>query len=402
VRRSNQDGRAISDKDKWNCSFVLLDIMELQVIPRSSSDRGEHDAESSDSAFVATIDPIEDPRWKELVESHPNSSIFHHPDWLKALRETYGFKISAIITAGSDKRFCNGLVFANVQSWITGNRLVSLPFSDHCDLLTSTPGTDRTLSRKLAALIGRGAQYAEIRSTNCSGTILEDAWRPCGHFLQHSISLGLPSDRLFLNFHKNCIQRKIRKAERESIRYTSGHSEVLLSQFYELLLRTRLRHRVPAQSFRWFKNLASCMGDRLTIHVASKGQVAVAAILTLSHRNTMIYKYGCSDERVSNLGGTPFLFWQVIQAAKYADMETLDLGRSDIENTGLIQFKERLGASPSPLTYWTFSRNTGTNSRKDSVVHLAQRLLSRLPMSAFHIPLSILAFTGGVIYRHLD
>jgi lipid II:glycine glycyltransferase (peptidoglycan interpeptide bridge formation enzyme) len=46
------------------------------------------------------------------------------------------------------------------------------------------------------------------------------------------------------------------------------------------------------------------------------------------------------------------LFWKIISEAQERGIENLDLGRCDINNQGLIQYKERLGCTRSTLTYW--------------------------------------------------
>ena len=175
---------------------------------------------------------------------------------------------------------------------------------------------------------------------------------------RRSVCIGcrwmLPLDVLFHNLHRNCIQRKIQRAEREGLNYQSGQSEILLREFYDLLLRTRRRHCLPPQPLQWFRNLVESMGDNLTIRLVSKDRVPVAAILTLSHKGTITYKYGCSDERFHNLGGTPFLLWKTIEEAKNQGMREFDLGRSDLDHAGLIQFKDRMGAVKTMLSYWRY------------------------------------------------
>ena len=91
---------------------------------------------------------------------------------------------------------------------------------------------------------------------------------------------------------------------------------------------------LPPQPLQWFRNLLASMGDNLTIRLVSKDDCPVAAMLTLSHKSTVTYKYGCSDERFHNLGGTPFLFWKTIQEAKDQGMRELDLGRSELNHAG--------------------------------------------------------------------
>jgi hypothetical protein len=94
------------------------------------------------------------------------------------------------------------------------------------------------------------------------------------------------------------------------------------------------------------------MGDQLTIRVAWKDNRPVAAIMTLSFKDTITYKYGRLDERFNHLGGAWFLFWKTIQEAKAEGMIQLDLGRSELDNTGLVKFKDRLGADRINLQYY--------------------------------------------------
>ena len=74
------------------------------------------------------LDPATDPRWLALVESHPEATSFHHPGWLRALRETYGYEAIAISTSAPGEALRDGLVLGFVRSALTGRRLVSVPF----------------------------------------------------------------------------------------------------------------------------------------------------------------------------------------------------------------------------------------------------------------------------------
>jgi lipid II:glycine glycyltransferase (peptidoglycan interpeptide bridge formation enzyme) len=175
-----------------------------------------------------------------------------------------------------------------------------------------------------------------------------------------------------------------------------GRSDILLDQFYQLLLLTRRRHRVPPQPFAWFRNLVDCMGDRLTIHVARVGDRPIASILTLRHKQTLVYKYGCSDEHFHNLGAMPRLFWQAIQEAKSQEFREFDLGRSDETNLGLVRFKDHLGATGTSIQYRRFpikgSSNPGAlNAALKSP--LFQNVLLSLPDRLFRL-------AGEILYRH--
>ena len=85
------------------------------------------------------IDPLGDRRWTDFVERHPDASIFHTIPWLDALRRTYGYRPVVLTNCPRGVELTAGIPFCEVKSWISGSRLVSLPFSDHCQPLLKTP-----------------------------------------------------------------------------------------------------------------------------------------------------------------------------------------------------------------------------------------------------------------------
>src|SRR5437660_10478186 len=89
--------------------------------------------------MVYTFNPLEDPGWAEFVQRHTRASVFHTPGWLEALRRTYGYEPVAYTTTPPGSELTNGVVLWRVYSRITGRRMVSLPFSDHCEPLVDRP-----------------------------------------------------------------------------------------------------------------------------------------------------------------------------------------------------------------------------------------------------------------------
>jgi len=160
------------------------------------------------------------------------------------------------------------------------------------------------------------------------------------------------------------------------------------------LLLTRRRHGVPPQPVEWFRNLIACLGDRVKIRVALHGGHAIASLITLAYGRAVVYKYGCSDAEAHHLGGMPFLFWKTIQDAKGAGFETLDFGRSDLDNSGLITFKERWGATRSSLTYFRASAHPYRNVLGKHRLAIPRSVVMRLPDSA-------LIAAGRLLYRHV-
>jgi CelD/BcsL family acetyltransferase involved in cellulose biosynthesis len=343
---------------------------------------------------VYSFDPIEDPRWNALIERHPRGGVFHSPQWLSALKTAYGYEPFAVTTSPPGSAELNdGLVFCRIKSWLTGSRLVSLPFSDHCEPLVDQPDRlNALLDYVQQTAIEEKLKYVELRPA-FDLPVDSSGFGAGESFHLHRLDLSNTSDALFRSFHKDCIQRKVRRAERELLTYEEGNSEELLQKFYKLLLLTRRRHALPPQPLSWFRSLIAHLGDILKIRIASKDGRPVASILTLSYKKIVVYKYGCSDASASNLGGTPFVFWKAIQQAKEQGMLELDMGRSDSDNPGLIAFKEHWGAQPSRLIYWRYpkpaaQRHGGWKTR------LVRQLVSAVPDSS-------LVVAGKLLYRHI-
>ena len=128
--------------------------------------------------------------------------------------------------------------------------------------------------------------------------------------------------------------------------------------------------------------------------MAAKDDRPVASILTVQWRNIIYYKYGCSDAAYHNLGGMPFLLWKTIQEERQNGAETLDFGRSDPDNAGLIAFKERWGALQSPLTYWRHSQRPIRLSKDGYGARLVHRVFTCMSDD-------MLTIAGRLLYRHI-
>jgi GNAT acetyltransferase-like protein len=351
---------------------------------------------SVDAELTATriyeINPLHDSRWKSLIDSHERASVFHSTNWLTALKTAYGYDPFVVTTCPPGAELTNGIVFCRVKSWLTGRRLVSLPFSDHCEPLVNNAAELADILLHMKQYVEAGEwKYIEIRPTTCEPGLQTGLTRSITYSL-HRLDLCKSAQELFQNFHKNCVQRKIRRAEREKLHYEEGNSEQLLQKFYKLLMITRRRQRLPPQPLSWFRRLVAAFGGDLQIRVATKDDLPIASILTLSHKKSMVYKYGCSDARFHRFGGMALLFWNAINEAKNKGCEHFEMGRSDRRNLGLISFKEHWGAVGTELSYWKYPHNPKAGSSwQERVLH---RLVPVIPDSA-------LRSLGEVLYRHV-
>jgi hypothetical protein len=166
---------------------------------------------------VYTLDPIQDARWDAFVETHPAASVFHLRAWVQALQRTYAYQPIVYTTSPPDAPLTNGVLLCAVRSWVTGRRLVSVPFADHCDPLVTLP-EDRAAILKALVAASRDWDYIELRPRTSGlwdGPDLDQS----ASFRFHALDLRPPLEDLLRRAHHSGIQRNpSRRAGRGELR----------------------------------------------------------------------------------------------------------------------------------------------------------------------------------------
>ena len=160
------------------------------------------------SVSTYEIDPVCDPRWATFVDSHPQSSVFHSTNWLMALRNVYGYDSVAITTCPPGSSLTNGLVFCRIKSRLTGRRLVSLPFSDHCEPLVDKPDELDAMLTQLKQQVNQGEwKYVEIRPVSYEPNCHTELSRLVTYHF-HSLDLRPERSSYFRTFTKTAFRER--------------------------------------------------------------------------------------------------------------------------------------------------------------------------------------------------
>ncbi|GAB4232628.1 MAG: hypothetical protein Kow00109_05120 [Acidobacteriota bacterium] len=316
-------------------------------------------------------------------------SVFASEPWLAALHRAYGYRPVFYPASASPG---GALAVCEVKSRLTGRRWISVPFADHCEPGVADPAAlNEILRRFLADSAVRRSRYVELRplSERWHEPLLALGFAPSAQFWYHEIDLRPGVETLWGNLHASSIRRKVRRAEREGLELRKGNNEELLREYYRLHLRTRRRQGVPPQPFRWFRILGEAFGERLRVYLALFEGQPVSGIVTLRWGTTLVYKYGASDERWNQLGGNPFLMWRAMEEGCSAGLETFDLGRTDLHNPGLVQYKERLGGVRRGLIYFRAPASAATSTP------------ANVPAVWRRLPLPLLRLAGWLLYQHM-
>ena len=338
------------------------------------------------------VDPLEYPGWDSLLATHPQASIFHGTGWARVLRQTYGHN-PVYICRFEGQRLAELLPIMEVSSRFSGRRGVSLPFTDFCSPLKSND-QDGPALYEAAMDLGRQRhwKYLECRSSN-------DGWAGASSsltFYGHVIDLAAGADELFKRLD-SAVRRGIRKAEASGLQVDFSSSPEAIKTFYMLHCRTRRRHGLPPQPFRFFQSIQRHILDAGQGFVATarlKDQPLAAAVF-FCHGRQALYKFGASDYDFQELRPNNLMMWAAIQHCAAKGCSTLHLGRTSTGNEGLRRFKLALGAVEETMRYCKYdflSRSfvAGADRTEGWFNHVFARL-----------PAPLLRLAGRILYPHL-
>ena len=229
---------------------------------------------SRPSTVHVDVDPLADPRWTALVERAPDGSVFHHPAWLRLLRSSYRYRMSACCLASTDGELVAGLPLATVSSRLTGRRLVALPFSDLCPPLFA-PRRDRRSSRgRLDDALGTLQRSCGLPLEIRAGGGAAAASAPGERFHHHVLRAGARRRRRCSGASpKPQVLRGVRRARREGLVAEARTDRAALAAFYRLHVATRQRLGVPTQPRRFILGLEPAVrrGPRLRAARPTRG-----------------------------------------------------------------------------------------------------------------------------------
>jgi CelD/BcsL family acetyltransferase involved in cellulose biosynthesis len=344
-------------------------------------------------AGAMAMDPTERPDWDSLLGAHPQSTVFHGSAWARVLRDTYGHR-PFYIARFDGGRLSGLLPLMEASSWLTGRRGISLPFSDSCSVLETGGDQGRELFRR-AMDCGRqrGWKYLE-----CRGDV--SSWEgaaPSVSFYSHAIDLSIGEEKLF-NGLESAVRRGVRKAGQAGVRISFDTGMESVRTFFALHCRTRRRHGLPAQPFRFFRNIQRHLlaPGQGFIATARLGNQPLASSVFFCHGRQALYKFGASDYRFQQLRPNNLVMWEAMRHGAQRGLATLNLGRTSLSNQGLRRFKLGLGAVEEEIRYARYVFSTR------QFVQTPDRAEGWFNGLFAAMPLPLLRLSGAILYPHLS
>lgn len=337
------------------------------------------------------VNPLQIPDWDDLVLATGKASFFHSSSWARVLKESYGYK-PVYFASLENGRLCSLMPFMEIDSWLTGKRGVSLPFTDQCRFL----GVHENISFDMILPVidyGRmaGWKYVEWRN----GEPLPDGRTALAKFHIHVLGLEKTLGRIFHGF-RSSTQRNIRRAERGGLRADVQRSSLALKEFYGLHCMTRKSHSLPPQPYQFFEKLLEHVigADNGFVVLAAFEKTPVAGAVFFHFGDTVLFKYGASDKRYHHLRPNNLVMWEAIKWCKERSFKYLDFGRTKPDHKGLLQFKAGWGTENQLISYYKY------DLRKTDFVDKEPKWESAVGFAG-KLPGPVLNLVGNLFYRHV-
>jgi hypothetical protein len=328
------------------------------------------------------------------------------------LQKAYGFRpLYFTIFEGDLLSAC--LPVMEIDSFLTGRRGVSLPFTDYCEPIVASCEEFQELFRE-AAEYGKqhGWKSLELRgggsflgsNPSSSTYLLHTLDLQPGLNPRPVLSSSVDSQLATRNSHpifstfRESTRRNIRKASENGVRVEISTAEESVRQFYKLNQTTRRDHGLPPQPYRFFEEVHRQVISKGHGFVATafREETPIAASVYFHFGRTAVYKYGASHKRYQHLRPNNLVMWEAIRWYIDKGFSSLSFGRTDLGHEGLRQFKNGWGVAEQALNYYRYAIKTAAFVRNSN-----EKMNGINSRAASFAPLPVLRAVGSLLYKHM-
>jgi hypothetical protein len=350
---------------------------------------------------VKLINPLDDPRWDAFVSEHPDGWVTHLSTWKHILETSFNHMRGYyfVYVNNNNNAIEAGLPVFYVRSWLTGNRLVSIPFATlSCPLISSHEQIPllwksvRDLARTLST------KYVEVRTIDPQLLESLNLLRKTVLYKSHFLSLDSSPKQLEKRFHK-MTRRNIRKALGADLAIRESNGEEDLKGFYRLYGLNRKRKGLPLQPYRFIKCLydSFARSGKAQLLLVEYRDRPVASGIFFKFQNRFSNEFDAWDYQYNHLRPNYFLYWKALEIAHSENYRIFDFGRTSISNEGLMGFKGRWATKPVDLPHFYFPADfkiSSTQTDKSWKYKLVQDICK-------HANGTVHSLVSNFCYRHL-
>lgn len=291
---------------------------------------------------VMLLDESQNARWDSFVAQHPEGEFFHLSGWQQVIREAYGHRCWFYYVEHQGEILAV-LPLAQINSWLFGNKLISLPFAVSAGVLAQNQAAMDLLiaqAQSLAAELNVDCLELRHRKAKMSG------WSQQPSHENFTCTLADSADAILAQ-----IKKKQRAVVRQSLANSLSYQiEADCSHFFPIYSESVRNLGTPVFPKAYFQTLLRVFPDQVDILTVCSGDTAVSSVLSFYYKNQVLPFYGGGTSAARNLKSNDFMYYQLMCHAQQRGMRSFDFGRSKI-GSGAHAYKKHWGLTPQPLFY---------------------------------------------------
>jgi hypothetical protein len=315
--------------------------------------------------------------WNRFLTSNSGSTIYHTPEWKEFLEQTFDYDSKYLFAKNDNDELIGMIPFFRVNSKLTGNRLMSLPFSHICGPLGPIDVTTALIEHTQNIPQGKKSSVIEIRSfERIPGFDVNES------FSTFILKLFPQVENIWNGLDRGSVRWAVKKSKNDGVTVEITNDIESLKEFYELNCLTKRDIGVPGHPWEYFHNLFTYVKPYVSLYSAKLNGKIIAGGIMERYNNCVIYGYGAANP--DQLGVHPYhsFIWKSIEDACNEGYETYDFGRTSQDNIGLIQFKKRWGSQERKLYYnkYPSSRESSLINRDSIMYHIGNIVIKHMPL----------------------
>ena len=268
-------------------------------------------------------------------------TLFHSDAWRQAVEQTFELKILEYTPTAEPA----GRGYYATISDIRGDRVIGTPFSDFCDPMIETEAGWQEFADHLRSF----QRPVTVRPFRNRLAVADDSFERRRELLWHGIDLSGGVEPIWDGL-KSKNRTAIRRAGKAGISFRVSSSMEDVATFHAMHVDLRKsKYRMLAQPIGFFRALHDRFGDDMAVIMAEEADgTAVAAMVYFAYNGVWYYKFGASYPR--NYRPNAAMIIEACREGVDRGLTLLDMGRSDLDQPGLIDFKRQFATEELALT----------------------------------------------------
>ena len=321
--------------------------------------------------------------WMSFVDGHPDATLYHTLPWRDFLAAVFGHAPCYMVAQDGD-RISGVLPLFHVRFPMLGSKLISLPYDiGSGGALADSAAAEQALAGAAMALAReRGVDYLELRHGS-----ERPALAPLGLRTQTPVLISdmvLESEAAVQSRVASDHRKAVRKAASRGVTVRLAETQQDYQAFYDVYLRVFRDFGTPPYQARYFTALRERFhaDGSVRLFLADAGGRCVGGLMMFCWRRSLVSKFAACLPEAVPLRAYAALYWRAIEFGLANGYRRLSWGTSSRDQGGLIEFKERWGATTQPVVLYDLDvrgRAPDLASYYDSG-GLARKVWRRLPL----------------------